>query len=229
VQITASMMGLNALRTLTPPTIAVLSTTRDFVDGPTLREGWHQVARRVRRDVHPETKYAWFREWSVKPIEGTMLRRTHYHSIWSHLDEEQGRAVAEISRDVWARLAGAWSEKAHGSKRVWDAGGLARYVAGLAGHHLKAGQAPPPEWSGRRFGTSRGFYATDAAELRKEAVAAVRDARLVHHLERAMASDEAIPDGLPSDIWDDVLTARLESARARPKPVIVRVPKGWSW
>src|SRR5947209_7097292 len=50
VQITAAMMGLNAARSPHPPTYAVLSTTRDWVDEPTLRNGWKDVARRVRRE-----------------------------------------------------------------------------------------------------------------------------------------------------------------------------------
>ena len=227
VQITASMMGLNAIRTDSPPTAAVLSTTREWVDDAILREGWAQFARRVRREVEPATRYAWFREWTTGKRDG--IRRTHYHSIWSHLDDDQAQAVAEISREVWARLAGAYSEKAHGAKRVWDAGGLARYIAGLAGHHLKSEQAPPPGWSGRRFGTSRGFYAIDVRELRKEATAAVRDERLQHHLERMLADELPGPAELPSEIWDEALTAALEVARSRPKPTVVRVPKGWSW
>lgn len=227
VQITAAMMGLNAARTDAPPTAAVLSTTRDWVDEDTLRSGWKEVARRVRAHVHPDTRYAWFREWTTGRNDG--IRRTHYHSLWSHVDDDQAQAVARISRDVWSRVAGAHSEHAHGAQRVWDAGGLARYVAGLAGHHLKSGQAPPPGWSGRRFGTSRGFYATDPRELRKEATAAVHDARLRHLLERAMADDNAIPDQLPADIWDDVLTARLEEARSRPPLQVIRIAPGtWS-
>jgi hypothetical protein len=218
------MMGLNAARTETPPTAAVLSTTREWVDDSTLREGWAQFARRVRREVHPDARYAWFREWTTGKRDG--IRRTHYHSIWSHVDDDEAQVVAGISREVWGRVAGAYSEHAHGAKRVWDAGGLARYVAGLAGHHLKAGQAPPPGWTGRRFGTSRGFYATPPAELRKEATAAVRDARLVAHLERVMADDETTPDQLPVEIWDELLTARLEAARARPPVRVVRVSPG---
>jgi cobalamin biosynthesis Mg chelatase CobN len=218
------MMGLNAMRSETPPTTAVLSTTREWVDDATLREGWAQFARHVRRDVHPDTRYAWFREWTTGRNDG--IRRTHYHSIWSHLTDEQGQHVARISHEVWGRLAGAYSEHAHGSQRVYDAGGLAKYVAGLAGHHLKAGQAPPPGWSGRRFGTSRGFYATDPAELRKEATAAVRDDRLRRHLEHVMADDDTLPDALPADIWDELLTERLEAARARPPVRIVRIKPG---
>jgi hypothetical protein len=214
VQVTAAMMGLNA----------ALSTTRHWADEPTLREGWRSLARRVRREVHPDTRYAWFREWTTGRADG--IRRTHYHSIWSHLTPEQGQHVAEISREVWSRLTGAYSTKAHGSKPVWDAGGLARYIAGLAGHHLKADQAPPPGWSGRRFGTSRGFYATDPYELRREATHAVRDERLRHHLERAMVDDAAIPDQLPADIWDELLTARLEEARNRPPVRVIRIAPG---
>ncbi len=227
VQVTAAMMGLNAARSETPPRQAVLTTTREWVDDATLREGWRQFARQVRKEVAPESRYAWFREWTTGRADG--VRRTHYHSIWSHLDDDQGQAVAAISRDVWSRIAGAYSEKAHGAKPIWDAGGLARYVAGLAGHHLKAGQTPPPGWLGRRFGTSRGFYATPAADLRKEATAVVRDDRLRHHLERAMVSDSALPDELPLEIWDDLLTARLEEARSRPPVRVVRIdPSTWA-
>jgi hypothetical protein len=180
----------------------------------------------VRRDVAGGAGYAWFREWTTGRRDG--VRRTHYHSTWSGItDDEQASAVAEISNDVWRRLAGAWSEKAHGWKRIYDAGGLTRYVAGLAAHHLKWEQAPPPGWSGRRFGTSKGFYALDARELRALATEAVRDARLVHHLENTMADDDGLPDGLTIDIWDEVLTQRLQEAQSRPKPAVVRVPDGF--
>jgi hypothetical protein len=216
------MMGLNAARSDEPPTVAALSTTREWVDDATLREGWRQVARRVRKEIDPDTKYAWFREWTTGRADG--IRRTHYHSIWNRLDLDQGQGVASISRDVWGRIAGAYSEKAHGAKEVWNAGGLARYVAGLAGHHLKSGQAPPPGWTGRRFGTSRGFYVGDPAELRKEATAAVRDERLAHAL--TLAIIDGNPDGLPETILDDMLTDRLEEARSRPKPRVVRVDVG---
>jgi hypothetical protein len=222
VQITAAMMGLNASRTDAPPRYAVLSTTREWVDDGTLREGWAQFARRVRREVHPDARYAWFREWTTGKRDG--VRRTHYHSIWSHV--EDGEAVASISHEVWGRIAGAYSEHAHGAQRVWDAGGLARYVAGLAGHHLKSGQAPPPGWTGRRFGTSRGYYADDPRELRKEATSMVRDDRLRAHLERVLADELPDPgDGplLPLDVFDELLTARLEEARKRPPLRVARI------
>jgi hypothetical protein len=218
-------MALNQALTDRPVSHAVLTTTRDWVDEATLREGWRQMARRVRRDVCAESRYAWFREWTEGRNDG--VRRTHYHSTWALDDDGQAAAVAEISNDVWARVAGAWSPDAHGFKRVWDAGGLARYIAGLVGHHLKQSQAPPPGWSGRRFATSRGFYAIDSRELDRQAKSAVRDARLVHYLERELA--DAAPDGLPETIWDEELSRRLEVARARPPLRVVSLRQGWSW
>jgi hypothetical protein len=230
VQVTAAKMALNQQLRQRPVTHAVLTTTRDWVDDARMREGWHQFARRVRREVNPEAGYAWFREWTTgEGPRSDGVRRTHYHSTWALDDDDQAQAVARISNDVWGRLTAATSERAHGWKRVYDAGGLARYIAGLVGHHLKQGQAPPAGWSGRRFGTSRGFYAIDSRELDKRAIAAVRDERLVHHLERAMADDDAIPDGLPVEIWDDVLTRRFDEAKQRPAPRIVRLSNGWSW
>jgi hypothetical protein len=227
VQITAAMMGINAARSDKPPTYAVLSTTRDWVDEHTLRNGWKDMARRVRREIAPDAGYAWFREWTTGRNDG--VRRTHYHSTWSGIsDDAQASGVAEISNDIWKRLAGAHSEKAHGYKRIWNAGGLARYVAGLAGHHMKQGQAPPPGWSGRRFGTSRGFYAVDARELRAEAESVVRDERLVHRLTREIFDQSGI-DHLPEEIVDELLTVQLEEARQRPRPTVVRTPRGWSW
>lgn len=224
VQVTAAMVGLNATLRDKPPSHAVLSTTRDWVDEATLRNGWRDMARRVRREVCPNAAYWWAREWTTGARDG--VRRTHYHSTWTLDGDDQAEAVAAISNEVWKRLAGAWSERAHGWKRVWDAGGLARYIAGLTGHHLKSGQAPPPGWAGRRVGSSRGYYAIDARELRQRAVEAVRDERLRFHLERAMADEEGLPDGLPEHIWDELLTARLEEARQRPKPRVVRIRPG---
>jgi hypothetical protein len=230
VQVTAAKMALNQSLRERPLTHAVLSTTRDWVDDATMREGWAQFARRVRREVNEQASYAWFREWTTGDgPRSDGIRRTHYHSTWTLDGDDEAKAVAEISNDVWGRLTAATSEKAHGWKRVYDAGGLARYIAGLVGHHLKAGQAPPPGWAGRRYGTSRGFYAIDSRELDAQAKAVVRDERLAHHLERAMVDELNVPDGFPAEILDELLSERIEIARARPKPRIVRLDRNWSW
>ncbi len=223
------MAGLNAAISPSPVTYAILSTTRDWVDADTLRNGWKDMARRVRSEVAPGAGYMWFREFTQRD-ETVDWRRTHYHSTWNRIEnDDQAAAVAEISNEVWGRLAGAWSEHAHGHKRIWDAGGLTRYVAGLAGHHLKSGQTPPPNWSGRRVGTSRGFYAIDARELRSQAVDVVRDERLRHRLEVELLESIEGPGSLPEWIADEVLTDRLVAARAAPKPRVVRLPRGWEW
>lgn len=226
VQLTAAKMGLNQTLTERPITHAVLSTTRDWVSQETLRAGWKEMYRLVRRDVCADARYAWFREWTTGNKDG--VRRTHYHSTWALDDDDQAAHVAAISNAVWKSRTNAWSEKAHGWKPVYDAGGLTRYIAGLVGHHLKANQAPPPGWVGRRFGTSRGFYAIDTRELDRQARAIVRDDRLVHHLERVLIDRIDPPDGLPIEILDDVLTPMLqealERARSLPPPRIVPVP-----
>jgi hypothetical protein len=230
VQQTAAKMGIAQSLSDRPVTHAVLSTTRDWVETDTLREGWRQMSRGARRHILGEApRYSWFREWSVKPIAGTELRRTHYHSTWALENDDQAQAMVELSIDVWGRLAGAYSEHAHGAQRIWDAGGLTRYLAGLVGHHLKEGQAPPPGWTGRRFGTSLGFYPIDSLELDRQAKAVVSDDRMLWHLEQAMARDDAIPDRLPVEIWDELLTALLEEARSRPPVRVVRVdPSTWA-
>lgn len=226
VQETAAKLGINETLTEKPVRYAVLSTTRTWVDDATLREGWAQFARRVRKEVCPESGFFWVRERTTGRRDG--IRRTHYHSGWNTLEgDDQAAAVAAISNQVWGRIAGAYSERAHGWQRVWDAGGLARYMAGLVGHHLKESQALGPEFKGRRFAVSRGFYAIESSELNKRARAAVRDQRLVYRLEKAMASDESVPDALPEEIWDEMLTKRLEAARALPKARIVPVPRGY--
>jgi hypothetical protein len=227
-------MAINQTLRERPVTHAVLSTTRDWVDDATLRNGWKDVARRARREVNAEASYAWFREWTTgEGPRSDGIRRTHYHSTWTLESDEQAQRVAEISNEVWGRLTAATSERAHGWKRVYDAGGLARYIAGLVGHHLKSAQAPPPGWAGRRFGTSRGFYAIDSRELDRQAKAVVRDERLAHHFERVIMERLDPPDGLPVDILDDVLTPLLETAiaeaRDRPPPRIVRLGRAWSW
>lgn len=228
VQVTAAKMALNQTLSERPVTHAVLTTTRDWwVSNAELREGWRQFARHVRK-VAPDASYAWFREWTTGRYDG--IRRTHYHSTWALDDDAQAAKVAEISREVWTRIAGAWSPDGHGWKRVWDAGGLARYIAGLVGHHMKHEQQAPPEWSGRRYGTSRGFYAIDSRELDRQAKAAVSDERLRHHLEAAMFDDGYTPDELPDDIWDELLTERLAVARERRNHArIVRLPNAWAW
>lgn len=227
-------MAINQGLSDRPVTHAILSTTRDWIDDARLREGWAQFARRARREVNAEASYAWFREWTTgEGRRSDGVRRTHYHSVWALEDDDQAAAVAAISHDVWGRIASATSEEAHGWKRVYDAGGLARYIAGLVGHHLKQGQAPPPGWAGRRFGTSRGFYAIAVDELDRQARELVRDERIRHRVERELVDELDPPEGLPEWILDDVLTPllerRLEEVRSRPKPRIVRLGRGWSW
>lgn len=224
VQVTAALMGLNQTRTERPVTHAVLSTTRDWAGEDVLRAGWKEMARLVRRDVCGDARYAWFREWTEGKNDG--VRRTHFHSTWALDDDDQAQAVAEISRQVWRSRTGAHSEKAHGWQRVYDAGGLARYVAGLVGHHLKESQAPPPGWSGRRYGVSRGFYSGERDQLLREAQAAVRDDRLVHHLTMA-AFDAAGVSELPAEIVDDYVTGLLDQLRDRPPPRIRRIRPGF--
>jgi hypothetical protein len=223
VQVTAAKMGINQTLTDRPITHAVLSTTRDWLPDDELRAGWQEAARLVKRNVNARPRYAWFREWTEGRNDG--IRRTHYHSTWALDNDDQAQAVTEISRRVWAARAGAYSEKAHGWKPVFDAGGLTRYIAGLVGHHLKSNQAPPPGWSGRRFGTSRGFYAIDSRELDKQAKSAVRDERLMHHLELELLSSDGTPDGLPEMIVDELVTQRFEALRDRPPPMIVRLDR----
>lgn len=231
VQLTAARMGLNQGLTDRPVTHAVLTTTRDWLSEQELRDTWKEFARRVRKHVCAEARYAWFREWTEGRSDG--VRRTHYHSTWALDGDDQAAAVAEISRELLTERANAYSVHGHGWARVWDAGGLTRYIAGLVGHHLKASQAPPPGWSGRRFGTSRGFYGIPVDELDRQARELVRDERLTHRLERALIEELDPPDGLPAEILDDVLTplldAALERARSRPPARVVRLPIGWAW
>jgi hypothetical protein len=226
VQVTAAKMAINQTLTDRPVTHAILSTTRDWASPETLREGWHQFARRVKLEVKPDATYAWYREFTQRDATHDW-KRTHYHSTWALDDDDQAQAVAQISNEVWGRLTAATSEHAHGWQRVYDAGGLARYIAGLVGHHLKHSQLPHEEWRGRRYGTARGFYAIAVDELDRRAKAAVRDERFVHHLELELAS--TVPDGLPYFIFDELLTARLELAKDRPSPRIVRLDRGWLW
>ena len=94
-------------------------------------------------------------------------------------------------------------------------------MAGLVGHHLKEAQEAPAGWRGRRIGTSRGYYVEPAAELRAQAEQLTRDRSLVCRLEVELAAD--LPDGLPEDIFDDLLTARFDEARAQPPPTVVAV------
>jgi hypothetical protein len=219
--VTAAMLGLNkAADSERPVRIALLTTTRDWVDDATLREGTAQFVRKVRREVASDFQYAWMREWTTgagRKSEG--IRRTHKHWLPKGVAIEHGPALLQLSADVWGRIAGA---ERHFVRPVWDAGGLARYMAGLVGHHLKESQTPPSGWRGRRIGTSRDFYARPAGELRAQAVEITRDARLMRRLEAELADE--LPDGVTADLFDEVLSSRFASAREQPPPRVVTVP-----
>lgn len=219
VRITAAMLGITAEERAEPPTHAVLSTTRDWIDEKGLRLAWQALREGVQRDVGRKVAYAWLREWTEGKRDG--VRRTHYHSVWCGLSDAEAAAVAARSLRVFGERAGATSEKAHGWQRVWDAGGLARYMAGLVGHHLKEGQAPPPGWSGRRFATSRSprFYVGDAVKLRARATAVAGEDALRHRLEEDVLFGSA--DRLPEEIRDAQLTRLLREVRAQPAPRVM--------
>jgi len=159
--VTAAMLGLNEAADLERPVrIALLTTTRDWLDDATLREGTAQFVRKVRREVARDFQYAWMREWTTGAARRSGgIRRTHKHWLPKGVTDEDAPTVVQVAADVWGRVAGA---ERHFIRPVWDAGGLARYMAGLVGHHLKESQAPPPGWRGRRIGTSRGFYVVPA-------------------------------------------------------------------
>jgi hypothetical protein len=225
VMVTAAMLGTDALES--PPRLAITTTTRDWwIDDATLREGTRQFARTIRRDVSPAFEYAWLREWTTgfgPRADGR--RRTHKHWLAKHVEPTQVDAILGVARDVWGRVAGATE---HFVQEVWNAGGIARYVAGLAGHHLKESQAPPPGWIGRRFGTSRRYFVRLAAELRREAEVAVRDERLRVRLETAMREAFEASGPLSGEEMDAALTRAVERVRQAPKPRLVEVP-GLYW
>jgi hypothetical protein len=218
------MLGLNeAADASRPIRIALLTTTRDWLDDATLREGTAQFVRKVRREITGDFQYAWMREWTTgRARRSGGVRRTHKHWLPKGVSEDDADALLGVAADVWGRIAGA---ERHFVKRVWDAGGLARYMAGLVGHHLKETQAPPAGWRGRRVGTSRAYYIKPAAELRARAEELTRDRALVHRLE-AELTDE-LPDGITEDVFDDVLTLRFEQAKAQPPPRVVAVPRDY--
>ena len=126
------MVGLNeAADSSRPVRIALLTTTRDWLDDDTLREATAHFVRKVRRDVTPDFQYLWMREWTTgRAGRSGGVRRTHKHWLAKGV-EGDGEALVGAAADVWGRMAGA--EK-HFVKRVWDAGGLARSMAGLVGH-----------------------------------------------------------------------------------------------
>jgi hypothetical protein len=215
------MIGLNETADSSRPVrIALLTTTKDWVDDATLREGTAQFVRRVRREVTPECQYVWMREWTTgRARRSGGLRRTHKHWLPKCVSEAHSEALVAVAADVWGRIAGA---ERHFVSRVWDAGGLARYMAGLVGHHLKETQAPPEGWRGRRVGTSRAYYVKPAAELRARAEELTRDRALIRRLETELVDE--LPDGVTADVFDDLLTARFEQAKLEPPPRVVAVP-----
>jgi hypothetical protein len=224
--VTAAMLGADAL--VSPPRLVITTTTRDWwIDDATLREGTRQFVRTIRSEIAPAFEYAWLREWTTGAgprAEGK--RRTHKHWLAKHVAPLDSGAIRHVAEDVWGRLAGATE---HFVQEVWNAGGIARYIAGLVGHHLKVEQAPPPGWRGRRFGTSRGYFSRPAAELRREAEIAVRDERLRVRLEAAIREHLAA-QGAESTAAEDVdalLARRVQQAREAGPPRVIKVPGGY--
>jgi hypothetical protein len=161
-------------------------------------------------------------------------RRTHKHWLTKGVPVERKTELVEIAVDVW-RIAGA---DQHFVQEVWDAGGAARYLAGLVGHHLKASQAPPKGWRGRRVGQSRGYYSEAASALRVRAEQAVRDDRLVARLEREVEGQLGVETVEVDEergrlhrvvhiadefLFDELLAEQFEQAKQRPKPRVVPV------
>lgn len=228
VMVTAAMLGLDAGLGEAPAYVLLTTTERWLADWQ-LRRVNEEFVRRVRREISAAFEYAWLREWTSgeAPTSGG-VRRTHYHWPCKGIRREHGAGLARVASEVWAKRAGA---PVVGVKPVWDAAGLGRYLAGLVGHHLKAEQAPPPGWSGRRFGASRGYYSLPAAELRARAEELVREARLVGRLERELVrlgyDGREWPDWLDGP-WADAFVDALEDEYVRairqPPPRVVRVP-----
>lgn len=207
--ITAVMVGLDADQE--QPRVVSTTTTRDPVTPARLREGQRQFVREVRRKVAPKARYCAFVEFTTgRARTSGGIRRPHQHALWKDLPAEACAEVEAIARRVWKRIAGAY---VHEVEEIRTPAGAAMYVAS---HHQKESQAPPKEWGPiRRVRPSRGYWSKGAKELRQEATEKLRDSRLRWVLEQ-MLLDQGVAD-------EYVLEEAWEAARARPRPVVVKV------
>jgi len=222
------MLGLDALASDSPPQLVLFTSTRRWLPDWELRETTAQFVRRVRRSVAPGFQYAWCREWTTgRAARSGGARRTHYHWSLKGVEREHQAALSRAASEVWGRRSGGYI---CGVQPCWDAAGIGRYMASLVGHHLKAAQAPPPGWEGRRVGTSKGYYALPARELRARAETLVREDALLWRLERVV-SDEVLGDvnTLDAFTYDEFVVPALEAEYVRalrePAPMVVPVDR----
>jgi hypothetical protein len=205
--VTATMVGLDS--EAEQPRVVSTTTTRDHVSPDRLREGQRQFVRAVRK-VAPDARYCGFLEFSTGTAQRSGgRRRPHQHALWKGIDPDLCEEVEAIARETWKRIAGATR---HQVEEIRTPAGATMYVAS---HHQKESQAPPSWWGPcRRVWSSRGYWATPAAELRGRATEKLADSRYRHALEQAMNDND-----VPEDVMDEVLS----KLGPRPRVEVVKV------
>lgn len=171
-----------------------------------------QVIRALRRRW-PAVEYLGFMEWtSGRGPRSGGRRRPHSHLLVRGLPAEHAERAEKVVRQVWEARTGAHVVEVAPLRAAEDG------VAYLALHHLKPSQAAPEGWRGRRLRPSKGWWGSNAAELRRAATHAVaeRAHRSRVTKERKAAIAGYVEQGVEPDLAAELVLGPAEEPVAVP-------------
>jgi len=198
----------------------VTSKDPDRDVGERWRRDMEALTRGIRRRC-PDAKLVTLNEWtSGLAARSGGRRRPHGHSLVWGASPEDAPALQAVGRRIWGGRTGSPVVEV-AALRAHERG--IAYVAGIAGHHSKARQAPPSDYTGRTLRASKGVWLPDGrtarelarAELRDRAVAAKLSAQLAS--ERALIEDQGVPPDVAAEYVDGIalmLRAKVDQGRA---------------
>jgi hypothetical protein len=147
------------------PTVGMTLTTRapDF-DMARFRRASEDLFRWLRKRFGSELAYLMLMEWTTG--SGGHGRLPHAHVLVKRLpgdlDLSPGCQLWCAVKARWERLTGAWRVEL---RKLLSPGGAVGY---MVGHHHKREQAPPPDWSGKRFRPSKNYFVQPVSDLRDQ-------------------------------------------------------------
>ena len=178
-----------------PEIWCVLTTRTPTVDLRPFRHGRTKVMLALRRRW-PEAQYVCLLEYTrgyAKRSQG--LRRPHWNILFKGIPREDLAQAADVIRRVWCQHADARPQAQYVGEVDRGVAGLARYVAE---HFHKEDQLPPPNFKGKRFNPSRGYWNGDLTTEQMRASA--RESLLYRRLLKEAAVEHGLRDAA-ADAW----------------------------